>query len=71
MKEQEKKILELVREIYKLAKEISPETTYLDMSVVEGTEGGEPKDIIMVNNNHWEINTAKIQFMGGLNNDRT
>lgn len=66
MKEQEKKMLELVREIYKLAKEISPETTYLDMSVLEGFEDGESKNIIMVNNNHWEINTAKIQFSGGL-----
>lgn len=66
MKEQEKKMLELVREIYKLAKEISPETTYLDMAVLEGFEDGEPKNIIMVNNNHWEINTAKIQFSGGL-----
>lgn len=70
MKEQEKKIIELVREIYKLAKEISPETTYLDMAVMEGVEGGEPKDIITVNNNHWEINTAKIKFFGGLNNER-
>ena len=66
MKEQEKRMLELVREIYKLAKEISPETTYLDMSVLEGFEDGESKNIIMVNNNHWEINTAKIQFSGGL-----
>lgn len=65
MKEQEKKMLELVKEIYKLAKEISPETTYLDVSVMEISEG-EPRNIIIVNNNHWEINTAKIQFSGGL-----
>lgn len=65
MKEQEKKMLELVREIYKLAKEISPETTYLDMSVLEVSDG-ERVERIYVNNNHWEINTAKIQFSGGL-----
>ena len=66
MKEQEKKMLELVREIYKLAKEISPDTTYLDVSVLEMSEDGEPRNSIMVNNNHWEITTAKIQFLGGL-----
>lgn len=65
MKEQEKKMLELVREIYKLAKEISPETTYLDMAVLEVSDG-ERVERIYVNNNHWEINTAKIQFSGGL-----
>lgn len=65
MKEQEKKILELVREIYKLAKEISSETTYLDMAVLEVSDG-ERVERIYVNNNHWEINTAKIRFSGGL-----
>lgn len=64
MKAQEKKMLELVSEIYKLAKEISPETTYLNISVLENEEYRD--GTIHINNNHWEINTAKIQFSGGL-----
>lgn len=65
MKEQEKKMLELAREIYKLAKEISPETTYLDVAVLEVSDG-ERAHQIYVNNNYWEITTDKIDFSGGL-----
>ena len=61
MKEQEQKMLELVREIYKLAKEISPETTYLDLGVLEVSDG-EPVNCIYINNNYWEISTDKIQL---------
>lgn len=65
MKEQEKKMLEFVREIYKLAKEISPETTYLDIGVLEVSDG-EPVNYIYINNNYWEISTDKIQLRGEL-----
>ncbi|MBP5710578.1 MAG: hypothetical protein J6W84_06335 [Bacteroidales bacterium] len=65
MKEQEKKMLELVREIYKLAKDFSQETTYLSISVDEQDDS---PFAIHINNNYWEIETEteKIELWGGI-----
>ena len=66
MNEKEQKMIELVREVYKLAKEESPETTFLAISVSELLEDGERVNLISVNNNYWEIDTAKIDIRGDL-----
>ena len=57
------RMLQLVREIYKLAQEISPETNYLSISV--DTQDDSPFEI-HINNNHWEIKTEKIELWGGI-----
>lgn len=67
---QEKKILELTLDIYRVAKELDPELSYLDISInlADFDDGFPPEhNAIHVNNNYWQDSAAgKIDFWGDL-----